>query len=551
VEAAAAQLVLRIGAVLMNEGVLTPQQLGAALVECDESGKRLGEVVVEQGWATSRDVARALAKQHGLEFVDLEGLEIDRGVAERLPVEIARLQGAIPVAETDDGELLVAVTDPTDAGARGDLELALGHKIRLAVCAETELAGALDRVYGAPGPRTPAASGSDAWNAANETTAVKIVKAALGRAIELGATDIHFEPGEQQMVVRGRVDGVVRELTRVPRAAVAGVTTRLKIMGQLDITQRRVPQDGGFAITVDGERHEFGITAVPTARGERVVLRVLRRGAALGLSDLGMAEDAEAALVRAIRRPHGAVVVCGPGGSGRTTTLYSALSLLNEPDRVLMTIEDPIEFPLEGVSQVEVSDRGGVSFARGLASVLRSDPDVLLVGELRDRETARLALDAAARHLVLTTLHAQDTASAVTRLGELGAAPGLLATSLTCIVAQRLARQLCGCSEAYEASSDDAEGLGLRADEPVTLYRPSGCPRCDGTGYRGRAAIYEVLPVEGDVVRALDYSVEDVRKVALQYGMRTLRGDAARLCLAGVTSASEVHRILGRAPSSG
>jgi type IV pilus assembly protein PilB len=551
VEAAAAQLVLRIGAVLMNEGVLTPQQLGAALVECDESGKRLGEVVVEQGWATSRDVAQALAKQHGLEFFDLEGLEIDERVAERLPVEIARLHGAIPVAETGDGELLVAVADPTDAGTCGDLELALGQKIRLAVCAETELAGALDRVYGPPGLRTPAASGSEAWNAANATTAVKIVKAALGRAIELGATDIHFEPGEQQMIVRGRVDGVVRELTRVPRAAVAGVTTRLKIMGQLDITQRRLPQDGSFAISVDGERHEFGITAVPTARGERIVLRVLRRGAALGLSDLGMAEDAEAALVRAIRRPHGAVVVCGPGGSGRTTTLYSALSLLNEPDRVLMTIEDPIEFPLEGVSQVEVSDRGGVSFARGLASVLRSDPDVLLVGELHDRETTRLALDAAARHLVLTTLHAQDTASAVARLGELGAAPGLLATSLTCIVAQRLARQLCGCSEAYEASPDDAEGLGLHADVPVTLYRPSGCPRCDETGYRGRAAIYEVMPVEGDVVRALDYSVEDVRKVALQYGMRTLRGDAARLCLAGVTSASEVHRILGRTPSSG
>jgi type IV pilus assembly protein PilB len=547
---AAAQLVLRIGAVLMDEGVLTPQQLGAALVECDESGKRLGEVVVEQGWATSRDVGQALAKQYRLEFVDLEWLEIDPGLAGRLPVNIARHYGAIPVAERD-GDVLIAVADPTDAGATGDLELALGQKVRLAVCEETELEGALDRVYGAPGPRTPAAPGSDAWNAAHGTTAVKIVKAALGRAIGLGTTDIHFEPGEHQMIVRGRVDGVVRELTRVPRAAVAGVTTRLKIMGQLDITERRLPQDGGFAIRVDGERHEFGITAVPAARGEHIVLRVLRRGAALGLSDLGMGEDAEAALVRAIRAPHGAVVVCGPGGCGRTTTLYSALSLLNEPDRVLMTIEDPIEFPLEGVSQVEVSDRDGLSFARGLASILRSDADVLLVGELRDRETARLALDAAARQLVLTTLHAQDTASAIVRLGELGATPGLLATSLTCIVAQRLVRQLCGCSDAYEASPDEGASLGLRADVPVTLYRPRGCPRCDETGYRGRAAIYEVMPVEGDVVRALDYSVEDVRKVALQYGMRTLRGDAARLCLAGVTSASEVQRVLGRAPLPG
>lgn len=265
-----------------------------------------------------------------------------------------------------------------------------------------------------------------------------------------------------------------------------------------------------------------------------------------------MGEDAEAALVRAVHRPHGAVVVCGPGGSGRTTTLYSALSLLNEPDRVLMTIEDPIEFPLEGVSQIEVSGRvGGLSFPRGLASILRSDPDVVLVGELRDRETARLALDAAARHLVLTALHAQDTASAIARLGELGAAPGLLATSLTCVVAQRLARRLCGCSDEYEASPGEAASLGLRTDDPVTLYRPRGCPRCDETGYRGRAAFYEVMPVEGDVVRAFDYSIEDVRKVALQHGMRPLRGDAARLCLAGVTSASEVQRVLGRAPEAG
>lgn len=536
----------------MNEGVLTPQQLGAALVECDESGKRLGEVVVEHGWATSRDVAQALAKQYGLEFVDLAGLELDPGLAGRLPVETARRHSAIPVAEWDDGEVLVAVADPTDTSATGELEAALGRKVRLGVCEETALADALDRVYGPPGRCPPAAPGSDAWNAAHETPAVKIVQTALSRAIELDATDIHFEPGEHQMVVRGRVDGVVRELTRVPRAAVAGVTTRLKIMGQLDIMERRLPQEGSFAIRSDGARQEFGITAVPTARGERIVLRVLRRGAALELSDLGMGEDAEAALERAVRRPHGAVVVCGPGGSGRTTTLYSALSLLNEPHRVLMTVEDPIELPLEGVSQVEVSGRvGGLSFPRGLTSVLRSDPDVLLVGELRDRETARIALDAAARHLVLTTLHAQDTASAIARLGELGAAPGLLATSLTCVVAQRLARRLCGCSDEYEASQEEAAALGLRADVPATLYRPRGCARCDETGYRGRAAFYEVMPVEGDVVRALDYSVEDVRKVALQYGMRTLRGDGARLCLAGVTSAAEVQRVLGRAPEPG
>ena len=449
--------------------------------------------------------------------------------------------------------MLVAVADPTDAGASPSSRPRSAGRCRLAVCEETELAEALDRVVRASGAAPPAAPGSDAWNAAHETPAVKIVQTALTRAIELDATDIHFEPGEHQMVVRGRVDGVIRELTRVPRAAVAGVTTRLKIMGQLDITERRLPQDGGLR----DPRPTDGATSSASRRFRQPV-------ASASLSVSCAAEPRWSSRTSGwarTPRPRSSAPAGGrtaPSSSaGRAAAAgrrrcYSALSLLNEPDRVLMTIEDPIEFPLEGVSQIEVSGRvGGLSFARGLASILRSDPDVVLVGELRDRETARLALDAAARHLVLTALHAQDTASAIARLGELGAAPGLLATSLTCVVAQRLARRLCGCSDAYEASPGEAASLGLRADDPVTLYRPRGCPRCDETGYRGRAAFYEVMPVEGDVVRAFDYSIEDVRKVALQHGMRPLRGDAARLCLAGVTSASEVQRVLGRAPEAG
>ena len=554
---------LRLGALLMREGLLTPQQLGQALLERDESGQRLGEIVVEHGWVTTRDLAKALAEQQGLLFVDLHDIEIDRDLAARLPENLARRYRALPVRLVDDDLVLVAVSDPTNVATSDDLRLAFGSNVRLAVAEDADLEHAIRRVYRKhvefdeteeEAAETEAEAeeameeirGEETWNEGNSTPAVKIVNSALSHAIEEGASDIHFEPNERELVIRARIDGVMRELMRVPRSAQAGVTTRLKILGELDIAERRVPQDGRFAVRFGGQPIDLRIAIIPTTHGEQVVLRVLHRAASIEFSSLGMAPDSEAAFVAAVKKPSGAVIVCGPTGSGKTTTLYAALHLLNEPGSVLMTIEDPVEYQLEGVNQIEVFTKSGLTFARGLRTILRSDPDVLLVGEVRDEETARIAVQAAMTgHLVLTTLHAQTAPSAIARLKDMGIEPGLLATSVNCIVSQRLARRLCTCKQEVTATPEELAFLGLDPEQAIPFYRPRGCAECSRLGYRGRVAMYEVMPVEGEVRRVLDRSTEEISAAALEQGMRTLRADGARLCVAGVTSVDEIRRVVG------
>jgi type IV pilus assembly protein PilB len=375
------------------------------------------------------------------------------------------------------------------------------------------------------------------------------VNSVLSRAIEDDASDIHFEPETRELVVRARIDGVTRRLTTIPKSMQAAVISRLKIMGELDIAERRLPQDGRVSIRFAGHPMDLRIAVLPTTHGEKVILRIIGRLThKLGLADLGMSTEAEQAFTRAIRQPFGAVIACGPTGSGKTTTLYAALELLNDEGRVLTTIEDPVEQQLPGVAQLEVSAKAGLTFARGLRTMLRADPDVLLVGEIRDEETARIAVQAAMTgHLVLSTLHTYNAASSIARLKDMGVESNLLATSVNCIVAQRLARRLCPeCREEYAAGTEDLAELGLPdAGEHMTLYRPRGCVHCAETGYRGRVAIYEVLPIRGKVRGALGGSTEEIFAAALEQGMKTLRDDGIRQCLAGVTSLDEVRRIAG------
>jgi type II secretory ATPase GspE/PulE/Tfp pilus assembly ATPase PilB-like protein len=327
------------------------------------------------------------------------------------------------------------------------------------------------------------------------------------------------------------------------------VISRLKIMGELDIAERRLPQDGRVSIRFAGHPMDLRIAVLPTTHGEKVILRIIGRlTQKLSLADLGMSKEAEQAFTRAIRQPFGAVIACGPTGSGKTTTLYAALELLNDEGRVLTTIEDPVEQQLAGVAQLEVSAKAGLTFARGLRTMLRADPDVLLVGEIRDEETARIAVQAAMTgHLVLSTLHTYNAASSIARLKDMGVEANLLATSVNCIVAQRLARRLCPeCREEYVAGAEDLAELGLPdAGEHMRLYRPRGCVHCAETGYRGRVAIYEVMPIRGKVRRLLGGSTEEIFAAALEQGMKTLRDDGIRQCLAGVTSLDEVRRIAG------
>jgi type IV pilus assembly protein PilB len=546
-----------LGELLVSRGELSQAQLGAVLIEQKDSDSRLGELLLARRLVSAAALARALADQYGLEFIDLEREQIDPEAASLLPQRLARRYGALPVRFVGDDVVLVAVRDPTDIFTADDLQLALGMPRRLGVAAADALDAAIAQHFGLEAvagqmqeeeEEPDEADVIDIREAGASAPAIHLVHSLISRAIELGASDLHFEPQAQALVVRARVDGVLRELSTVRRSLQRSVISRLKIMGELNIAERRMPQDGRVTIHLGGEAMDLRIAVLPTRYGEHVTLRLQRRsGNRLELAELGISADAENVLRRAFSQPHGAIVTCGPTGSGKTTTLYAALRLLNNEGRSLMTIEDPIEYQLAGVNQIQVAPKAGLTFARGLRTILRSDPDVLLVGEIRDEETARIAIQAAMTgHLVLTTVHANTAASAVTRLRDMGAEPGLLEAALVCIVSQRLVRKLCeACREAYKPDAAERATLGLRSTAKTAVYRAVGCSACSGTGYVGRTAIFEILGLEGRVRQLLGASADEIHAAALENGMRTLFEDGLGLVLAGTTSLDEIRRITG------
>jgi type IV pilus assembly protein PilB len=551
-----------LGSLLINRGVLNVDQVKQAFEEQQLTGKRLGEIVVGHGWVTPQELAQALALQNGLEYVDLAETDLDLQVAQLLPRDLAERYEALPVRRLDADLLLVAVADPSNIAVADDLRLALGHNVRLGVSAPIDLEAAIKRLY-----RTqievvdteaisdlvltfdPLAQREDIAEAGDDTPAVKLVHATLAQAIEDGASDIHFEPQEEDMIVRARIDGVTRPVAQIPKQMQLGVVSRLKIMGNLDIAERRAPQDGRISIRFHGSPLDLRIAIMPTTHGEQVVLRIMHRAVSKpDLGELGMTDAAREHFEKAIRQPYGAVVVCGPTGSGKTTTLYTALHLLNDPGHVIMTIEDPVEDQIRGINHIEISPKSGLTFARGLRTILRSDPDVLLVGEIRDEETARIAMQAGMTgHLVLTTVHAHNAAAAIERLKDMGVEPGLLASSVNCIVAQRLARRLCvDCRESYWPEDEELESIGLLEQKGrVYLHRSRGCGRCGGTGFRGRVALYEVLPVTAEIRGLIDAPTDEIFAAAIRGGMLTLRQDGIRLCLEGVSSLAEIRRVTG------
>jgi type IV pilus assembly protein PilB len=546
---------LPLGTMLLETGALTPEQLEVALAEKETTGRLLGEILVERGIVTSRALAEALAAQAQLPFAELARLEIDSTAAGLLPEKFARRYHALPVQFVDQQTVLVAVADPTNVLTSDDLRLALGLAVQLVVVDASELDETISRTYR---QHVEVIEGDDESlseeslvedvreGAATNAPAIRLVNQVISMAIEERASDIHFEPQERELVVRARVDGVTRRITTIPRSMQAAVISRLKIMGELDIAERRAPQDGRMSIRFGGNPMDLRVAVLPTTYGEQVVLRILHRAAGrLGLEDLGMAPDAAADFQRAIQQPYGAVIACGPTGSGKTTTLYAALDVLNDEGRVLQTIEDPVEIQLPGVTQIEVNPKAGLTFARGLRTLLRSDPDVVLVGEVRDEETARIAVQAAMTgHLVLTSLHTHNAASSIARLKDMGVEASLLATAINCIVAQRLARRLClECREAYAPSAAEREALAI--DAGAELYRARGCVRCAGTGYKGRVALYEVMPIQGRIRRLVEASTEEIFAAAVEAGMKTLRQDGVRLCVAGVSSVDEIRRVTG------
>jgi type IV pilus assembly protein PilB len=540
---------LRLGELLVRNAQATQEHVDQALELQPVLRKRLGEILVEKRWTTSRAVAEALAAQYGLEFVDLTQVAVDARAAGLVQEGFAHTHQALPVRMLGDNLVQVVIADPSNLQTTDELRLALGVNCSLAVADAHAIEATIARTYRLSVAVTDAPPEQEFFDdAAAAESALDLVNALIGRAINAGASDVHIDPQARDVLVRFRIDGVMRDDAPVDKRSQNALAARVKVMAALDIAEKRMPQDGSFVVYIGGAPVDVRAAVLPTKHGEQIVLRLLQRETQIELPALGMSPEMESVYMRAISQPYGAVLTCGPTGSGKTTTLYAALDRLNDGMRSIATIEDPVEYQLPGVMQTEVHARIGLTFERGLRTILRADPDVILVGEIRDAETAKIAIQAAMTgHLVLTTLHTNDAAGAIARLRTLDVDPDLFSASINCIVSQRLARRICAhCREAYEPTQEQVMSMNLiSAGTNPALYRAAGCLQCGMTGYTGRVALYELMPVHGLGRVLTEGSTDEIFEAAVAAGMRTLREDGIRLSLAGVTTIEEVRRITG------
>jgi len=546
-----------LGDVIVELGFAPREVVEAAVTRGRELGRPMGQVLLDANVVTSDQLARAVADRFSLEHVRLDSFQVDMGAANLIDAAVARRLEAVPIGWHTDGSLLVAMVNPSNVLAIDDIAMITDRRVHPAVVSAEDLhalLARLNRLDEGLVEDEPEQEEEDEPEAVDlrdagddDVPAVKLVHSVLAQAIDQGASDIHFDPDDGELQVRYRVDGVMADAARVPRRMAQKVIARVKILADLDIAERRLPQDGRVGLTVDGRRIDLRVAIVPLVGGESAVLRILDSGKApLSLEDLGMAEDDRAKVQRALERSHGAVLTTGPTGSGKSTSLYAALRIVCSPEKTVMTIEDPVETRMPGVKQVQVSERTGLTFARGLRSMMRADPDVVMVGEMRDRESAHIAIEAALTgHMVLSTLHTNDAPTAAPRLVDMGIEPYLVASSLECVVAQRLARRL--CDSCRRAAQVPGSALGLDPDALVDVYEPGGCSRCRGSGYRGRIGLFEVMLVSEEirslVVRQAPAS--EIERVAIAQGMRTLREDGLLKVRQGLTSLAEVARVTG------
>jgi type IV pilus assembly protein PilB len=547
----------RIGDVIVQLGFAERELVEQAVERGRRDRVALGQALIGAGIVNSAQLAQALAERNGLEYVDLNVFEVDKGAASMIDGVKARRYRTIPIAFMAGNTLLVATADPANLLALDDITMATGFDVRRAVASPEDIEALIDNLGTLEGAvhevedDTADAEVIELRESADEAPVVKLVHAVIADAVRRGASDIHFEPRASDMRVRFRVDGVVFDSTTVPRHLISGLVSRVKIMAELDIAEKRMPQDGRIGLSVDGNYVDLRVATLPVVRGESVVMRILdSRHIVMDLDGLGMAEDDRRRFHAAIKTTHGAILVTGPTGSGKTTTLYAALSELNTPDRTVLTVEDPVEYEVEGVKQVQVSGKKGLSFARGLRSMVRADPDVIMVGEIRDAETAQIAIESALTgHLLLTTLHANDAPLAAARLIDMGIEPFLVTSSVECVVAQRLVRQLCECKRPVRMTKATLAENGFDDTRPFTAYEPGACVRCAQTGYKGRTGVYEVMTMTDTLRRLiLDRSShDDLRAEARAQGMRTLREDGIDKVRQGITSIPEVLRVVGSA----
>ena len=551
----------QLGDILLEGGHVTPDQLTSALEEQRRLGRSLGRVLVDLGVLSEGQLVAALATQIGLKFVDLSDYPVDGSAVSRVPDTVCRRHNALPIGY-EDGKLVVAMADPANVFAVDDMRAMTGMEIKPVVATKADVLAAINRYQRSDQEMDQLTSAIDVRDEDDDLSSVKeitedapivkFVNLLITQAIQDRASDIHVEPSEKDLRVRFRIDGVLHEVMRSPKSITAGVTSRLKIMADINIAERRIPQDGRLSVTANGKKIDLRVATLPTVWGEKIVMRILDNSTAMmKLSDLGFGDENYEVYSKSFVKPYGMILVTGPTGSGKSTTLYATLNIVSKPEVNVITVEDPVEYRIPGINQVQANPKAGLTFAAALRSILRSDPDIVLLGEIRDKETAHIAIEAALTgHLVLSTLHTNDAPSAIVRLTEMGIEPFLVGSALDCVLAQRLARKLCGkCKEAYVPTREALVEMRFpwSPDEPPpTIYRPVGCSACSKTGYKGRIALHEVMAVSEEIEKlAVEHaSALTISKVALEQGMITLRNDGLSKVKAGHTSMEELFRVV-------
>ena len=565
--------------VIVDLGFVEQGVMDEAVARAEDAGALPERLLVKDGTLSDDQLARAVAERFGLDHVDLSAYRVDPDAAKLVtPAAVKRYQ-AVPVSFAGERTLLVAMSDPANVLAQDDIAVMTGYEVRPAVASATDIDLLLERLEdpdfgnGAtapiedddestepqrPAPTAPAGPMYDLREQApinfgasgEDASVIQLVHRVIKEAVERGSSDVHFEPGDEDMRVRYRIDGVLQEAAVIPGSAVPAVVSRVKILSDLDIAERRVPQDGRISLEVSGKPIDLRVATLPCAYGENVVMRILDQSKVMiELEELGMLPQALERFTKAFAQAHGAVLVTGPTGSGKSTSLYGALNQLNTVEKNIITIEDPVEYQLDGITQVQVNNKAGLTFAGGLRSMMRADPDIIMVGEIRDRETAQIAIEAALTgHLVLSTLHTNDAPGAVTRLIEMGIEPFLVGSAVDCVVAQRLARLLCEeCKRRTTIKSEVMRANGFNVGLDLEAYEPVGCARCGGSGYKGRIGLYEVMWVS-DTIRALAVArepAETIAHAAVHEGMMRLREDGLEKVRRGLTSIAEIARVAG------
>jgi type IV pilus assembly protein PilB len=553
---------------LIASGKVTPEQMEAALAEHRATGKPLASILTESGLVSEIDLVEAMAAEIGLPFVDLSEYPIDEEAARQVPVALARRHRVLVIGYKGDTPL-VAIANPSDVVALDDLRTVLNRNVEPVVAAPSQIIEYIDKVYRveqeaeraakeAASQAAQATSGvvevRDLEATAEDAPVIKFVNSIILQAVQERASDIHVEPTETDLRIRYRIDGVLHDFQRAPKSIAAAVISRLKVMGELNVAEHRLPQDGRVSLSAGDRKLDLRMASLPSVFGEKIVMRILDKSSALmTLEELGFYPDVIERYESAYTKPYGTIMVTGPTGSGKSTTLYATLNVLNDPAKSIITVEDPVEYRLPGITQMQVQVKAGLTFARALRAILRADPDIILVGEVRDRETAEIAMEAALTgHLVLSSMHTNEAASTPLRLVEMGIEPYLITAALRAVMTQRLVRKLCSkCKEPYEASEEELAAAGVTEQtlglaKEINLFRPVGCNQCSRTGYKGRCAIGELMIVTEEIERAIieGRTTDEIERIAVEQGMITMKQDGFRKALDGVTSIEEVLRVV-------